>query len=106
MADRVPEASAVHADLVQFKGDKAGLMQHYGEQLLEIVKEHGGNISDIPMAQDHIYHKIQDKIRYLGTLSQHDVDAARLGPDDLEKRKRDSSKSEKDKALNTDKEKK
>lgn len=91
------ETAVVMADLEKFKGDKAKLMQHYGEQLLEIVKEHGGSIGDIPMNDDHIYHKIQDKIRYLGTLSQHEIDAARLGPDDLEKKRRESSKKEKDK---------
>ncbi len=86
------ETSVVNADLDKFKGDKAKLMQHYGEQLLEIVKEHGGNISDIPMDVNHIYHKIQDRIRYLGALSQHEIDAARLGPDDLEKRKQQAKK--------------
>lgn len=81
------EREVVHADLEKFKGDKSALMQHYGEQLQKIVAEHGGNISDIPMNSDNRYHKIQEQIRFLGAMSQAELNAARLGPDEIEKKK-------------------
>ena len=71
----------VHAELEAVKGDKVKLMQQYGEKLQAILNEYGGNLSDIPMDATHPYHKIQDKIRILGAMSQSELTASRLEPD-------------------------
>lgn len=60
--------SAVLSDLASMDGNKAKLMQKYSDDQKNILKQYGGNISDLPADKDHMYHKIQDKIQILGKM--------------------------------------
>lgn len=60
--------SDVQAELKASGKTKAELMQKWSEELSEIIKSHGGNISDIPPDPDNAYHQLTSKIRILGRL--------------------------------------
>lgn len=60
--------SDVMDDLKGIGMDKAKLMQKYSDKQKEILKMHGGSISDIPVNPDHEYHDIQRKLAVLNNL--------------------------------------
>lgn len=55
----------IRIDLEQVGGNKSKLMQRYSERQQEIVKVHGGNLTDIPIDPEHEYHQIQNKLSLL-----------------------------------------
>jgi hypothetical protein len=59
----------VREDLKRFSGDRAKLMQEYSNRQQLILKDLGGNLSDIPMDPQHSYHQLQLKIVVLGRMS-------------------------------------
>ena len=51
------------------KGDKTKLSQLYSDEMSEILKSYGGNISDIPVNDsEHPYFKIQAKLQILSRI--------------------------------------
>lgn len=59
----------IREELKRFDGDKAKLMQEYSDRQQKILKELGGNISDVPMDAEHSYHQLQRKIMALGRMA-------------------------------------
>lgn len=59
----------IREDLKRFGGDKAKLMQEYSNRQQSILKDLGGNLSDVPMDPQHSYHQLQLKIMALGRIS-------------------------------------
>lgn len=57
--------SDVLKELREFAWNKAKLMQHYSDKMMEIQNFYGGNVSDIPANSDHEYHDLAKKLRLL-----------------------------------------
>lgn len=49
--------------------NKQQQLQKWGEEQLEILKRHGGTISDIPIDPTHEYYALDAKIRALSKLN-------------------------------------
>lgn len=62
------QQARVHSDLLEFKGDKAKLMQKYSDELQAVINQYGGNLSDVPLDKEHVFYKIQERINILGRL--------------------------------------
>ena len=63
------EQNEVLADLERANGNKSKLMQQYSDRQQQIVKQHGGSVSDVPVNNpDHEYYQLQTKMQILGKM--------------------------------------